>query len=136
MGLTKFNSKSYKNKKKIMKTKKYVAVIIAGLILLVSIHACSKSSTTQQPPAGGNTKTINISGMAFPASTTVTKGTSVTWFNADAFAHTVTSDDGTSFNSGNLAGKDSFKYVANTVGTFTYHCNIHVGMTGSLTVMP
>jgi plastocyanin len=120
-----------------MKSKKYVAAIIAGLILVLSIHACSKSSSTPQPPAGsGNTKTITISGMAFPASTTVTKGTTVTWFNADAFAHTVTSDDGASFNSGNLAGKASFKYVANTAGTFTYHCNIHPDMTGSLTVMP
>lgn len=120
-----------------MKTKKHAVVFIAGLILLVSIHACSKSNTASQPPAGGgNTKTVNISGMAFPASTTVTKGTTVTWYNADAFAHTVTSDDGTSFNSGNLAGKASFKYVANTVGTFAYHCDIHAGMTGSLVVMP
>lgn len=118
-----------------MKTKKYLAVIMAGFIFLVSMYSCSKSNTPQ-PPAGGNAKTIDISGMAFPASTTVAKGTSVTWHNSDAFAHTVTSDDGTSFNSGNLAGKGSFTYVANTAGTFAYHCNIHAGMTGSLVVTP
>ncbi|MEP6597416.1 MAG: cupredoxin domain-containing protein [Ginsengibacter sp.] len=122
-----------------MKHKQYVAALFAGLILLFSIHACSKSGTTSQPPpagGGSNTLTIDISGMKFPASTTVKKGTSVTWYNADSFAHTVTSDDGTSFNSGNLAGKSSFTYKANTAGTFDYHCNIHSGMTGQLTVTP
>jgi plastocyanin len=124
-----------------MKNKQHGAAIIAGLIILFSIHSCSKSGTTSQsPPAGGgvagNTLTINISGMKFPASTTVKKGTSVTWYNADSFAHTVTSDDGTSFNSGNVAGKSSFTYKANTAGTFDYHCNIHSGMTGQLTVTP
>lgn len=119
-----------------MKTKNYAVVIIAVWILLVSIHACSKSGTTTQAPNGENTKIINISGMAFPASITVTKGISVIWFNADGFTHTVTSDDGTSFNSGNIVSKASFKYVANKAGTFTYHCNIHAGMTGNLTVTP
>ena len=120
-----------------MKTKKYVAPILAGLIFIVSICACSKSGNTPQTPPPvdpGTAKNINIAGMAFPATTTVKKGTSVTWKNTDAFAHTVTSDDGTSFSSGNVAAGASFTYVANTVGTFAYHCNIHAGMTGSLVV--
>ncbi len=118
-----------------MKTKKCVAAIIAGFIFIFSIHACSKSSSTpQQPPAGGNTKTISIAGMAFPATTSVKKGTTVTWNNADGFSHTVNSNDGATFSSGNLAGGASFTYVANTVGTFDYHCNIHPSMTGTLVV--
>ncbi len=120
-----------------MNAKKISKVVIAVCTLFVSMYACSKSkNTTQQPPAGGNTKTINIANMAFPATTTVAKGTTVTWHNADAFAHTVTSDDGTTFNSGSVAGNGSFSYVANTAGTFAYHCNIHSGMTGSLVVTP
>ncbi len=111
---------------------------MAALILALSIHSCSKSTTTpQQPPAsGGSNKTISIAGMAFPATTIVKKGTTVTWKNADSFTHTVTSDDGTTFSSGNMAGNASFRYVANTTGTFAYHCNIHAGMTGSLVVDP
>ena len=118
-----------------MKTKKRIAQSIIGLILFLFIYSCSKSDVTP-PSSGGNTKVINISGMAFPASVTVAKGTSVTWNNSDAMPHTVTSDDGTSFNSGNLAGNASFKYVANTAGTFEYHCDIHPGMKGVLVVTP
>ncbi len=118
-----------------MKIKKLVTVFATGFIFLASMYGCSKSSNTPQPPSGGNTKTINISGMAFPASTTVTKGTTVIWHNADSFAHTVTSDDGTTFSSGNFGANGTFTYVANAVGTFAYHCNIHAGMTGSLVVV-
>ena len=127
--------KNIKNKINPMNSKNGPRLLIAALVLALAIYACSKSSTTTQPP-GGNTKTINISGMTFPASTTVTKGTTVIWHNADAFAHTVTSDDGTTFNSGNVAANASFTYLANTAGTFGYHCNIHPGMTGSLVVTP
>ena len=119
-----------------MKIKHLVLVIVACLIIL-SIHSCSKSSnSTTQPPSGGNTTTINISGMVFPASTTVKKGTTVTWHNEDGFGHTVTSDDGTSFNSGNLAASGTFSYQANTVGSFAYHCNVHSNMHGTLIVNP
>lgn len=119
-----------------MKTKKIVTSIIAGFVLALFVNACSKSGVTQQPATGGNVKTINISGMAFPATTTVAKGTSITWKNGDSFAHTVTSDDGNTFSSGNLAAGASFTFVANTAGTFKYHCEYHVGMTGSLVVTP
>lgn len=74
--------------------------------------------------------------MKFPATTTVAKGTTVIWHNADVFSHTITSDDGTTFSSGNVAANASFTYVAGTAGTFAYHCNIHSGMTGSLVVTP
>ena len=69
-----------------------------------------------------------------PASTSVKVGTVVKWYNKDGYAHTVTSDDGTSFNSGNLAGGATFSYTAATVGSFAYHCNIHSNMHGTLVV--
>lgn len=100
--------------------------------------SCSKSSTT--PANNGNNGgtlpgTVTIANMAFsPSSISVKVGTTVTWKNNDGFAHTVTSDDGTSFNSGNLAGGASFSYKTITAGTFNYHCSIHPGMTASLTV--
>jgi len=72
--------------------------------------------------------------MAFsPLSLSVKVGTTVTWKNNDGIAHTVTSNDGTSFN-GNLAAGGSFSYTTKTVGTFDYHCTIHPGMTGTLIV--
>lgn len=118
-----------------MKIKQIAILIIGALALILVINACSKSGSTTPPAGGGsNSVTIDISGSKFPATTTVKKGTTVTWQNLDGFAHTVTSNDGTSFNSGNLANKASFSYTANTVGSFDYHCNIHAGMVGTLVV--
>lgn len=121
-----------------MKLKHFFSVGIMSLVILTFL-SCSKSKndSIQQPPGGngdGTSITINISNMAFPASTSVKKGTIVKWFNQDGAAHTVTSDDGTSFSSGNLAANATFSYTANTVGTFNYHCNYHSNMTATLVV--
>ena len=110
-------------------------------LVILTFLSCSKSKndSTQQPPAGTGTDTsitINIYNMAFPASTSVKKGTIVKWFNQDGIAHTVTSDDGTSFSSGNLAAGATFSYTAKTAGTFNYHCNYHSNMTATLIVTP
>ena len=72
--------------------------------------------------------------MAFPAKITVKKGTTIKWFNQDGYAHTVTSDDGTTFDSGNMDAGATFSYTANTVGTFDYHCKVHANMKGILVV--
>ncbi len=85
---------------------------------------------------GANTASVDISGMAFPTTTTVKMGTTVVWNNKDAMAHTVTSDDGSSFSSGNLASGASFSYLAKTAGSFPYHCNYHANMHGTLVVNP
>ena len=119
-----------------MKLREFVSVITMCLIIL-SVNSCSKSkSTTDEQSGGGNATTVNISGMAFPATTTVAKGTRVTWHNMDAYPHTVTSDDGTSFDSNNLPVNGTFSYVANTEGSFDYHCNLHSNMRGTLKVTP
>jgi len=123
-----------------MKLKRIFELAIYTAIVLTSL-SCSKSNSnygsSQQPPGGGggsNSSTINIYNMAFPASTTVKKGTIVNWYNKDEYAHTVTSDDGTTFNSGNLDAGATFSYLAKTTGTFSYHCNIHANMKGTLVV--
>lgn len=72
-----------------------------------------------------------------PATKTVAKGTVVKWTNSDSYAHTVTSDDGTTFDSDNIGGGSTYSYTANTAGTFHYHCKIHgVTMAGTLIVTP
>lgn len=88
---------------------------------------------TTPPPA--TSTPVEIRGFAFgPADITVAHGTSVTWTNKDASAHTVTSDDGTSFNSGRLAQGQPFTHAFATAGTFAYHCAYHPEMTGTVTV--
>jgi plastocyanin len=69
-----------------------------------------------------------------PADITVSQGATVTWTNTGAVAHTVTSDDAVSFDSGSLDPRAAFNFTADTPGTFTYHCAFHPWMKGSLTI--
>jgi plastocyanin len=71
-----------------------------------------------------------------PNDLTVGVGKTVVWTNTGAVAHTVTSDDGNSFDSGTLDPQSSFSLVVQAAGTFTYHCVFHPWMTGTLTVTP
>lgn len=61
-------------------------------------------------------------------------GTQVVWTNTGAVAHTVTADDGTSFDSGSLDPKASFTLTPTAAGTFAYHCTFHPWMKGTLVV--
>jgi len=120
-----------------MKQKRIVVLVVSAIFIVLINWFCSKSKNTSTggstPPASGNS--ITIANMAFgPATLTVKAGTTVTWKNSDGYAHTVTSDDGTTFDSGMLAGAASFSYTANTAGTYAYHCNIHSGMKATLIV--
>jgi plastocyanin len=64
---------------------------------------------------------------------TVPAGTTVTWTNTDSLPHTSTSDGGT-WDSGTIAPGKSFSAVLSKTGTFQYHCTIHPGMLGTITV--
>ena len=64
----------------------------------------------------------------------VKAGATVSVKNTDDLTHTVTSDDGHSFNITINAG-DTGKFTApSTPGTYKYHCTIHSTMHGVLTV--
>ncbi|HUL50636.1 MAG TPA: plastocyanin/azurin family copper-binding protein [Gemmatimonadales bacterium] len=99
--------------------------------------ACSSSSTSSAAncASSGAAATISASdGLTFgPSSATITHGQSVCWQNTGAIAHTVTSNDNTSFNS-NLAGGAMFQHTFPTAGAFPYRCTIHPGMAGTITV--
>jgi plastocyanin len=120
-----------------MKLKRIFILAVSSALIITSL-SCSKSKNNyggnQPPPGSTGVGTYNIFNMAFPAKITVKKGATVKWYNKDGYAHTVTSDDGTTFDSGNLAAGATFSYTANTVGTFDYHCNVHANMKGTLVV--
>jgi plastocyanin len=61
-------------------------------------------------------------------------GTTVTWTNTGGAAHTVTADDGTSFDSGSIQPEQQFSRLMDTAGTFPYHCAFHPFMKGTVTV--
>ena len=77
---------------------------------------------------------IDISGMAFSESTiTISIGDIITWTNQDGAPHSATGDNG-EFDSGALNNGESFTFIFNTAGTYTYHCSIHNGMTATIIV--
>ena len=91
------------------------------------------AATTTNAGGGGDVTEIDVSGFAFrPGDLTITPGTTVHWANQDAATHTTSSDDNLWNQS--LAGGATFEFTFETPGTYTYHCNIHPSMTGTITV--
>jgi plastocyanin len=71
-----------------------------------------------------------------PATLTIQKGTTVTWSNTTVAPHTATSDPGdpASFDSGIINPAGTFRFTFTVTGTYTYHCNIHSFMHGTIVV--
>jgi plastocyanin len=91
----------------------------------------TEAPATEAPVDG---PTIQIEGFAFSALDPVAPGTEIVVANLDGAQHTLTADDG-SFNSGGLDGGSTITITAPDVpGTYTFVCNIHPSMIGSLTV--
>lgn len=116
-----------------MKTKYFSLFLVTALS--ITLLSCTKSKNTAGNGSNNNPNEISIAGMSFPATSTVKVGSTVTWTNNDAMAHTVTSDDGTSFSSGTIGLGKSFSYTAKSTGSFAYHCNFHSNMKGTLVVI-
>lgn len=106
----------------------------------------SASSTTVARSSSTNSSNPQISILAGSAANTTSVyysppvimvvigvNNTVTWTNNDNAPHTVTADNG-SFNSGNLNFGQSWTFVFTSPGTFTYHCNYHTWMHGTIIV--
>lgn len=79
---------------------------------------------------------VSIVNMTFaPSNVTVKKGSMVKWTNKDSMAHTVTeSDTKNGPNSGTLNKGDTYSFTYSAVGTYSYRCDFHPNMTGTVTV--
>ena len=77
---------------------------------------------------------VRIVGMAFePASLTIAAGDIVTFVNEDNAPHTATDNAG-AFDTGRLSKGQSAQLTFGAAGSFAYHCDVHPGMTGTITV--
>lgn len=100
----------------------------------------TEAESETPPPAGEGGKLersvkVDIANLEYnPDPVRVEAGGKVIWMNEDSAPHTATADDG-SFDTGTIEeGKlksESFK----TPGTFTYHCEIHPQMHGTIEVV-
>ncbi|HEX4984320.1 MAG TPA: cupredoxin domain-containing protein [Ilumatobacteraceae bacterium] len=86
------------------------------------------------PPAPGAPAVITIADFGF-SPLTVTPGATVTVTNNDGAPHTVTAVGG-EFATGLVDGGTSVAFVAPTQpGTYTYFCDVHPSMQGTLVVV-
>ena len=77
---------------------------------------------------------VSDQGSLAPGNFTVKVGSTITWFNADASVHTVTSTG--AFDSGNLASGATYSHTFAQAGTYQYYCVIHPNMKGTIVVTP
>jgi plastocyanin len=69
-----------------------------------------------------------------PDPVTIQEGGKVIWLNQDSTPHTATADDG-SFDTGTLQEGKLKSETFKEAGTFTYHCELHPNMHGTVEVV-
>lgn len=127
--------------------KKCLLVVI--LIMLIGLSAAvSEKKLDQQVgydfsgaqfdqvgnPSNSITK-VNIKDNSFnPSTLSVPVGETVEWHNQDGVQHTVTSDIQGQFDSGVLNAGKKYSRKFTIPGVYGYHCSIHPGMQGTITV--
>lgn len=120
--------------------------VIAILLMSMGVAACGGYSAPSTPsvtptaaPAGSTTVTISSGAStqttsAFGANPlTVTAGATISWLNSDNTTHT-SSADGQQWSSGDIPPGGRFNLTMSTTGRFTYHCQIHPNMVGTIVV--
>ena len=107
-----------------------VAALSMAALLGLGLHAAGAISPVQAKDAA-----ITIKDFAFtPAKVTVTAGSVVTWTNKGGTAHTVTSNSGSTLDSGSIGPGEAYGNLFDTPGTYAYHCEIHSSMKGTIVV--
>jgi plastocyanin len=87
--------------------------------------------------AGAEEIVADMSGNEFvPGELTITVGDTVTWTNSDTVPHTVTSDDGGPLDSGIIDAGATWSYTFTEPGTYSFYCEVHPSMQGTVTVVP
>ena len=97
------------------------------------VKTAAPAASNGSAKSGGDAN-VAISGFAFePDTIEVAPGTEVTWSNDDPAPHTVTAEDG-DFDSDILDAGKSFSFTFDKAGTYTYRCNVHPDMKGTVEV--
>jgi plastocyanin len=124
------------------------SVVIAGAIVATYVLSGNMnmgvegSGNSIQPPTAAsipsNSTVVKIvanagSNSFSPNPVDIKVGETVTWINDDFGRHTVTSKDGV-FDSGMMGKGQSFSYTFDKAGEYTYHCEPHPNMVGTVVV--
>jgi plastocyanin len=109
----------------------------AGTYTITASASGYTNGVASTTTTGALVRMVGTPSQAFqPQTVTIPVGRAVTWRNTDAVVHTSTADGATPlWNSGNIAATTGqFQRTFSAAGTFTYHCNNHPGMTGTVVV--
>lgn len=127
-------------------------LIVAGVVVAMTVNKPNKETTTNTtssttvPKSSQSTTTnsqnvnaneVSISNFAFsPGHITVKVGTKVTWTNNESIGHTITADVlSPDAPASQLVDKGkTYSFTFNKAGTYSYHCQIHPDMKGTVTV--
>ena len=105
----------------------------------VETEAETEAETGSAPAPSGNARRsekVEIVDFAYnPDPVTIEEGGKVIWINQDSAPHTATADDG-SFDTGELEEGKLKSETFKEAGEFTYHCEIHPTMHGTVKVVP
>lgn len=112
-------------------------VVYGAIYYFVIAKQGGYSPAAQQTPqsaAPAAANTVQISNFNFsPATVTVKAGDTVTWTNNDSVEHSATADD-SSFDTGLIGPGKSGTFTFAKAGTYTYHCQVHPTMKGTIIV--
>lgn len=105
---------------------------LAAAVVFLLLAGCGGSDGGD---SAGSDSAVTIEGFTFkPASITVPAGTTVSWTNEDAFAHSVKPADDLFPVSPNIDPAGTFRHTYDQAGTYPYICGIHNSMTGTVVV--
>jgi plastocyanin len=99
-----------------------------------STAASPSSSSSSSSSSTAAAVTITIKNFGYTVSGPATVGAVVQVTNNDIEAHTVTADSGHAFAVTIQAGKTATFKAPTAAGSFTFHCDFHSNMHGTLTV--
>ncbi len=121
-------------------TDQQVATPVAATETPLPVASDTSSPTDTLLPASGSPvlsgeAEVEIEDFAFrPAEITITAGTTVKFGNKDDVGHSVKADDAT-WGSVLLSKGEEFFFTFTTPGTYSYHCEPHTSMTGTIIVV-
>jgi len=112
--------------------------LLAFAALVVSCGGSSTTGTSNGNPTTTTpvvTTSVALQNFAFsPANIQVASGAVVTFTNNDATAHNVTFSNATVGASGDFTSGAKTLAMPTAAGDYPFHCTIHAGMSGTVTV--
>ena len=112
------------------------------MLPLAAVLACGGGGSDTTGPGGGGgggggavaTTAVTMASNKFtPAAIRVAPSATVTWTNSDGYNHDVAFAGTVGAIAAFTSGSKTLQMPA-AAGTYTYSCNFHAGMTGSVTV--